>query len=58
MYGRCRAGKVVYLVNLGSVGLCDIVADKLEMVVTYEMAYVVFTACEIVVEADDIVAVI
>ena len=55
MYGRCRTGKVVYLVNLCCVGLCDIVTHKLEVVVTYQMTYVVFAAGKIVVEADYIV---
>ena len=55
---RCRTGEVVYLVDLGGVWLGNIVADKLEVVVANEVAYVVLAAREVVVEADDIIAVI
>ena len=57
MHGRCRAGKVVYLVDLGRVGLCYVVADKLEVVVGDEMTYVVLAACEVIVETYDIIPV-
>ena len=55
MNGRCRAGEVVYLVNFGGIGLCNVVTHKLEVVVAYKMAYVVFAAGKVVVEADYIV---
>jgi hypothetical protein len=58
VYGRCGAGEIVYLVNLGRVWLCNIMAYELEMVVAYKMTYIVLAACKVVVEADDVVPVI
>jgi hypothetical protein len=56
MHRRCGACKVVYFVDFGCVGLGNVVSHKFEVVVAYEVTYVVLVACKVVVEAYYIVA--
>ncbi len=56
MDGRGRTGEIVYLLDLQSDGVHDVVANDLQEVVVQEMADVVSASGVEVIENDDIVA--
>ena len=53
---RCRAGEVVNLLDFGHIGVDDVVADDFEVGVFQQMADVALVSREVVVDADDVVA--
>ena len=58
MHWRCGACEVVNLIHFDEEGGSDIVPDDLEIGVAHEMENVAFVAGEVIVKADDFIAVV
>jgi hypothetical protein len=55
VYRRGGTGKVVYLVDFKKNGHCDVVPDKLEIMIIEEIQNILLGTGEVVIEADDFV---
>jgi hypothetical protein len=56
MYGRSRAGQIVYFINFQIYGIDNIVADQFKMRKTHQMDDISFIAGKKIIQANDVVA--